>query len=97
MDIPRSPLAAVLFFYECLRLLLLIVFLFISSSMGSAGFASGAFFPYIVYISSNALFPLMILFVWLRPGEYRNYITLYKAGKIIGVVSFYVWEIFSLI
>jgi len=95
MDIPRSPLAAALFFYECLRLSLLIVFLFISSSMGNAGLAGGAFFPYIVYISSNALFPLMALFMWLRPGEYRNYITLYMAGKIIGVVSFYVWTIFS--
>ena len=95
MDIPRSPLAAVLFFYECLRLSLLIVFLFISASLGNIGLAGGDFFPYIVYISSNALFPLMALFMWLRPGEYRNYITLYMAGKIIGVVSFYVWTIFS--
>jgi len=49
-----------------------------------------------VYMSSNALFPLMALFIWLRPGEYRNYITLYIAGKIVSLVSFYSWEIFTL-
>ena len=48
-----------------------------------------------VYMSSNALFVMMALFIWLRPGEYRNYITLYMAGKVIAIVSFYVWEIFS--
>ena len=61
--------------------------------MGS--FAGGAFFPYLVYLSANALFPLMALFVLLRPREYQNYLTLYMAGKIIGVVSFYTWQFFS--
>ena len=92
MDVFRF-LAAALFIYECLRLLLLVVFLFIVPPL--EGGTIGAFFPYIVYISSNALFPLMALFVWLRPKEYRNYIPLYMAGKIIGVVSFYAWAIFS--
>ena len=105
-----GPLRAGLFFYEIFRLLLLVVFLFIVSleggfsaensfAMGSLhtmeSAASGAFFPYLVYLSANALFPLMALFVWLRPGEYRNYLTLYIAGKIIGAVSFFAWEIFS--
>jgi len=108
MDVYR-PLRAGLFFYELLRLLLLVIFLLILSPEGGAlkesgmpaggGFsdniASGAFFPYLVYLSSNALFPLMVLFVWLRPEEYRNYLTLYMAGKIIAVVSFYAWEIFT--
>ena len=57
--------------------------------------ASGAFFPYLAYLSANALFPLMALFVWLRPEEYRNYLTLYMAGKIIAAVSFYAWGFFS--
>ena len=57
--------------------------------------AGGAFFPYIVYISTNALFPLMALFVWLGPQEYRNYIPLYMAGKIIAVVLFFAWALFS--
>ena len=58
-------------------------------------FAGRAFFPYIVYLSANALFPLIALFVWLRPEEYRNYLALYMAGKIIAVISFYAWEFFS--
>ena len=53
------------------------------------------FFPYVVYLSSHALFPLMTLFIWLKPEEYYNYIPLYMAGKIVGGVSFYTWEIFS--
>ena len=97
MDAYR-PLAAALFFYECFRLLLLVVFLFIApleSVFPAGSFTAGAFFPYLAYLSSNALFPLMALFVWLRPEEYRNYLALYMAGKIIGVISFYAWEIFS--
>ena len=86
------PLASALFFYEVFRVLLLVVFLFI---MSMEGFASGAFFPYLVFLSANALFPLMALFVWLRPQEYRNYLTLYMAGKFIMVASFFAWEFFS--
>ena len=102
------PLRAALFIYECVRILLLIVLLFIvpeesgfsGSFPGAGGFLSGsyesgAFFPYLVYLSANALFPLMALFVWLRPEEYRNYLTLYMAGKIITAVSFYAWGLFS--
>ena len=50
-----------------------------------------------VYLSSNAIFLLMTLFVWLRPEEYRNYITLYISGKVIILVSFYAWVFFSAI
>ena len=96
MDVFR-PLRAALFIYECLRVLLLVVLLFIAplESGFSGSYASGAFFPYIVFLSANALFPLMALFVWLRPEEYRNYLTLYMAGKVIGAVSFYAWGFFS--
>jgi len=96
MEVLR-PLRAALFIYECLRILLLVVLLFIAP--GESGFpedsAGGAFFPYLVYLSANALFPLMALFVLLRPEEYRNYLTLYMAGKIIAAVSFYAWGYFS--
>ena len=103
MDVCR-PLGAGLFFYECLRILLLVVFLAIvppyggfplESGIPEGSFAGGAFFPYIVYLSSNALFPLMALFVWLRTEEYRNYLPLYMAGKFIVVLLFYIWAIFS--
>ena len=85
-------LRPILFFYEILRLLLLLVSLFIVSLENQENMA---FFPYLVYLSANAMFPLMALFMWLKPGEYRNYLSLYMAGKVIGVVSFYVWEFFS--
>ena len=88
MDLYR-PLGAGLFFYECLRLLLLVVFM----SLGNS--ANGGFLSYLVYLSANVLFPLMTLFVWLRPAEYRNYLNLYMAGKIVALVSFYAWQVFS--
>jgi len=93
MDVSK-PIAAALFIYECFRLLLLAAFLAIASSMGNGIFwGIGAFFPHIVYISSNALFPLMALFIWLKPQEHQNYLTLYMAGKVIAVVLFFVWAI----
>jgi len=103
MDVLR-PLRAGLFFYEIFRLLALVILIFIlpleSGLSAGRGFiggnpANGAFPPYVVYLSANALFPLLALFVWLKPEEYHNYLPLYMAGKIIGVVSFYSWEIFS--
>jgi len=86
----HRPLRAGLFIYECLRLLILVFFL-LFSSLESA--ISGS---YTVYMSSNALFPLMALFIWLRPDEYINYSSLYIAGKLVFLVSFYLWEIFNL-
>ena len=86
------PLRAVLFFYECLRLLLLVVFIFLAP-LDAAVY--GAFFPYLVFLSPNALFPLIALFVWLRPETFRNYLSLYMAGKTISVVLFFVWELFT--
>ena len=88
MDVYR-PLRAGLFIYECLRVFILVLFLFVASIEASV---NGT---YSVYMSSNALFPLMALFLWLKPEEYANYSLLYIAGKIIALISFYVWEIFS--
>jgi len=93
MDVLR-PLRATLFFYDVFRLLLLVVLFFIVT-LGGGSSAGGAFFPYLVYLSANALFPLMALFLWLSLEEYRNYLPLYMAGKIIAVVSFYAWEFLS--
>jgi hypothetical protein len=96
MDVFK-PLKPGLFFYECLRLLFLVFFLLLAPLEGgfydgSRGIASGT---YSVYMSSNALFPLMALFIWLKTDEYRNYLTLFISGKVIALASFYVWEIFS--
>jgi hypothetical protein len=56
---------------------------------------NGAVFPYMVYMVPNALFPLMALFVWLDLERYEVYTSLYTAGKIIAVISFMAWLIFS--
>ena len=90
-----GPLRAALFFYECFRILFLVVLLFIMPPESGYPEGSFAFFPYFVYLSANALFPLMALFVWLRPQEYRNYLSLYMAGKIIASISFYAWGFLS--
>ena len=90
----NKPLRAVLFGYELLRLLYLAFSFTVFSSLEAV--VKGGFFPYLVYISSNALFPLICFFMFLRPWEYRNYLPLYMAGKTIAVVLFYTWTIFSL-
>ena len=100
MDAYR-PLGAGLFFYECLRLLFLVVFLHIAAA-GNSHAAESSFHMesmlsglFMVFVSANALFPIMALFLWLRPFEYRNFISLFLAGKLIALVSFYAWEIFT--
>ena len=93
------PLRATIFFYDVFRFLLLVVFVFIvpeGSGFPLGSFESGVFFPHIVFLSANALFPMMALFVWLNPEEYKSFLSLYIAGKLIGTVSFYSWEFFSL-
>jgi len=91
------PLRAGLFFYECLRLLLLLVSIFTASMRSGAyagdGLGAGGF-PHIAYMSSNVLFVLITLFVWLRPEQYWNYLNLYMAGKITTLVTFYLWQFF---
>jgi hypothetical protein len=86
------PLRAVLFFYEAFRLLVLMALFTLFSPL--EGTVKGGVFPYLVYMTPNALFPLMTLFMWLRPGEYRNYLPLYMAGKVIAAAAFYGWGFF---
>jgi hypothetical protein len=88
------PLRAVFFLYEVLRLLALAVFFAAFSPLEGA--VKGGVFPFLVYVTPNALFPLMTLFMWLGPKDYRNYLPLYMAGKVIVVAAFYGWGIFAL-
>ena len=88
-----KPLRAVLFSYELLRFLFLIFSLTFFSSLQAV--VKGELFPYLVYISSNALFLLICFFLFLNPKEYRNYLPLYMAGKVIAVVLFFIWAFFS--
>jgi hypothetical protein len=82
----------IFFLYELFRLLVLAVLFAVFLPLEGA--VKGGMFPYLVYVSPNALFPLMTLFMWLRPGEYRNYLHLYMAGKVIAVAAFCGWGFF---
>jgi hypothetical protein len=89
MDIYR-PLRWVVFLYELFRLGLLVGFFAVLAPREEAG----AVFPYVVYVTANGLYPLMALFIWRDLEQYRNYLPLYGAGKILGVFCFYLWGFF---
>ena len=89
----HKPLRAVMFSYDLLRLLFLAASVTLFSVVETA---EGSFFPYLAYLSSNALFPLICFFLFLKPLEYRNYIPLYMTGKTIGAVLFYAWAVLTL-
>ena len=85
-----KPLRITLLVYEILRLSAM-AFLFAVLSNQSKGL-----FPYVVHLTPNALFTLMALFLLIRLEEYRNFLPLYTAGKVISVITFYIWSIVSL-
>ncbi|MDR0474971.1 MAG: hypothetical protein LBH43_15015 [Treponema sp.] len=90
-----KPLRAALLVYDFLRLAALaLLFAFFSPLEGAL---HGRLFPYLVYLTPNALFPLMALFVFIGIREFKNYLPLYLAGKLIMLVTFYVWSAVSLI
>ena len=51
--------------------------------------------PYLAYLSSNALFPVMTFLVLLKTRENINLLPVYMVGKVIAVVLFYVWAFLS--
>ncbi|MDR0554549.1 MAG: hypothetical protein LBG76_07115 [Treponema sp.] len=92
MEVYR-PLRAVLFGYDCVRLLLIVGF--ILPVVPFPGISGGMTFPYLVYAAPNALFPLMSLFVWRRFSTHRSYIMLYTAGKSIVLAAALGWILSS--
>ncbi|MDR2630005.1 MAG: hypothetical protein LBC60_03680 [Spirochaetaceae bacterium] len=90
---PYGPLRLGLLLYDFFRLLFMLELLITVIPLGESPEAS--WFPYLVYAVPNALFPLMGFFLLIRPEEYRAYISLYLAGKIIVVVSVFGWTLFS--
>ena len=90
----KKILRVSLFSVDIIRLL--IIALSIAIFYQIQGDSSNDFFPNLVYISSNALFPLISFFIFLKPLENKNYLPLYIAGKTIAVILFYIWAVFSL-
>ena len=91
MDI-HKPLRAVMFSYDLLRLLFLAAAFSLFSVVQSS--VNESIFPYMAYLSSNALFPLMCFFLFYKNAEHVNYLPLYIAGKSISVVLFFMWAFF---
>ena len=84
-----KPIRAALLVYDIFRIAVLAL-MFASLSPLKAGL-----FPHLVYLTPNALFPLMALFLLIRLPDFKSYLPLYLAGKIIAVITFYVWGIVS--
>ncbi|MDR2478846.1 MAG: hypothetical protein LBD48_05975 [Treponema sp.] len=83
------PLRAGLFIYESVRLGFLAGTFTILRPDGGA-----AFFPWLACMSSNALFPLMTLFLLLDISRYGAYAPLYMAGKCVSFFSVMGWCVF---
>ena len=90
MDI-RKPIRVFLFVFDLLRFILLAVSFMLMSRIRTEG--SSEVFPYMAYLSANALFPLITMFLLFKAQEYSNYLPLYIAGKTISVVLFYIWVV----
>ncbi|GHT73639.1 hypothetical protein FACS1894124_2310 [Spirochaetia bacterium] len=87
------PLRVAILIYDLFRLIIMIgvVVLFAYPQEAKEALA----FPLLVYIAPNALFPLMALFLLIKPEEYRPYGVLYAAGKVLSAAAGIGWVIFS--
>jgi hypothetical protein len=79
-------LKPVLFFYECVRVLIMAVYMVFQSFEANI--------PIIAYTVPVVLFPLMALFIWLDVSRYKAYLPLFAAGKCIGILSLLIWSIY---
>jgi hypothetical protein len=81
-----------LFIYDFIRLLLMLGLLTFLPPLGNM---DGTAFPYLVFAASNALYPLMSLFLWLKLEDYIPYLPLYAAGKFIAAAAAFAWFFLS--
>jgi hypothetical protein len=74
-----KPLRLALFCYEVVRLVEILRNIPLSTG-------NDMFLRTLLWAAPNALFPLMALFLLLRPNTFSAYIPLHVAGKLIAVV-----------
>jgi hypothetical protein len=91
---PYRPLRIGLLIYDMVRMFIMLDMLLAVIPLGEEPWPR--WFPFLVYAAPQALFPLMGLFLLIRPGEYRPFIQLYLAGKTVSLVSALGWTVFSL-
>jgi hypothetical protein len=86
-------LRLVFFIYDFFRLVIMTSLLVMFSQLTSPD--EGGLFPYVFYAVPNGLFPLMSFFLCVNFRDYKPYIALYMAGKVLAVVSVMAWFVFS--
>jgi hypothetical protein len=90
-----------IFFYDILRGFFLLTLLagVTGDPSGPGGMFQGApdglRFPYMMYASPNALFPLMSLFLLIRSAQSKAFVPLYMTGKVISVAALGGWAFFA--
>ena len=77
-----------LFIFECMRLIFLTTVLNILRPDAATSF------PWFLYLVPNALFPIMLLFLWLDFDKYTVYEPLYKSGKCLCIFTVLGWYLF---
>jgi hypothetical protein len=76
-----------LFFYDLARFIVIVA---IMTQLGKLSLSDGAY-PYFVYASAQALFPIMAWFIYTDAEDYLNYFPLNIAGKIISILLSGIW------
>ncbi len=89
------PLRLTLFVYDLVRLAALLSVLSAVFPGLGGGANGGSALPLVAYSAPNALFPLMGLFLLLRPADYGPFTALYAAGKAIFASGVVAWFFFS--
>ncbi|MDR1506187.1 MAG: hypothetical protein LBI67_03705 [Treponema sp.] len=90
-----------IFLYDCLRVFFLLALLAIAAGdpSGPGGMFQGApdviRFPHVLYAAPNALFPLMSLFLFMRPAGSMAFIPLYITGKAVATAALSGWVLFA--
>ena len=86
--------SAAIFVYDCSRFLFLLAALEIFLKPGPDFRA--VTFPLLMYVSPNALFPIMAFFLFIRFDSFRAYIPLYVTGKVFSLLCVSMWLLFPL-
>jgi hypothetical protein len=90
MQIISRILKPGIFLYECIKLMVLSTV--ISRTLTDTFGFQLVLLPWVVLAAPSALFPLMALFLWLDSLRYKPYLSLYMAGKCIGIFLLLIWS-----
>jgi len=78
-------LKPVLFIFECIRVLVLIIYvIFLPVDLSGL--------PRLVFIAPGVLFPIMAMFIWLDISRFNVYLPLFTAGKCISAFTLLCWS-----